>query len=59
MNDGGAYDVRGSLSLAASGAPSLAATLTPRGGDPAQSRSLAIAPRTDGSWNIEFRAGPP
>ena len=58
-NEGGAYDVRGSVSLSASGAPSMAITMTPRGGDPAQTRSLAIAPAADGSWNFEFRAGPP
>ena len=57
-NEGGAFDVRGTLSLATSGAPSLALTMTPRAGDSAQVRTLAITPTQDGRWNVEFRVGP-
>ena len=58
-NEGGDYEVRGTLSLTASGAPNLAVTMTPRAGDSAQSRSLSIKPGADGNWNVGFRTGPP
>lgn len=58
-NDGGAYDVRGTLSLAANGAPSLSLVMTPRASDSTQARMLTIAGAPDGRWNVEFRAGPP
>jgi hypothetical protein len=56
-NEGGDFDVRGTLSLAASGAPDVALTLSPRGGSAAQGRSLRVASRPDGGWNVEYRAG--
>ena len=58
-NTGGAFDVRGTLSLAASGAPNVAVSLTPRGGDPAQARSLTVATGPGGNWNVDYRAGSP
>jgi hypothetical protein len=62
-NDGGTFDVRGILSVAPGGAPSLALTMTPRAGDSAssvaQARTLLIAAAPDGRWNVEFRVGPP
>jgi len=57
-SEGGAFDVRGTLSLATSGAPSLAVTMTPRAGDSAQVRTLAITASPDGRWNVDFRVGP-
>ena len=58
-NTGGAFDVRGTLSLAASGAPNVAISLTPRGGDPAQARSLTVATGPGGNWTVDYRAGSP
>jgi hypothetical protein len=57
-NEGGAFDVRGTLSLATSGAPSLALAMTPRAGNSAQVRALAITPSPGGRWNVDFRVGP-
>src|SRR5512143_178661 len=56
-NEGGDFEVRGAISLAASGAPDVALTLSPRGGGAAQGRSLRIAARPDGGSNVEYRAG--
>lgn len=56
-NEGGDFAVRGRLSLAASGAPDATLTLSPRGGAAAQGRSLRVAARPDGGWNVEYRAG--
>lgn len=58
-NAGGDFDVRGTVSLRPAGLPDVALTMTPREGDPAQTRSLALTARPDGSsWNVEYRAGP-
>ena len=57
-NEGGDFDVRGTVSLRATGMPETTLTMTPRSGDPAQTRSLAISARPDGSgWNVDFRIG--
>jgi len=58
-NEGGTFDVRGTLSVLPSGAPNLALTMTPRAGDSTQARTLLIAAAPDGRWNVEFRLGPP
>jgi hypothetical protein len=59
-NEGGDFDVRGTVSLgAARGAPDVALTLTPRDGSAAQARSLRLSALADGSgWNVEYRAVP-
>ncbi len=57
-NEGGDFDVRGTVSLATSGAPDLALTMSPRGGDASQARSLRVAARPDGGWSVEYRPGP-
>jgi hypothetical protein len=59
-NNEGTFDVRGTLSIATNGAPSLSVVMTPRaGGDAAQARTLTIAGGPDGRWNVDFRIGPP
>lgn len=59
-NNEGTFDVRGTLSIATNGAPSLSLVMTPRtGGDASQARTLTIAGGPDGRWNVEFRIGPP
>ena len=58
-NEGGDFDVRGTVSLGARGDPDVALTLTPRSGNAAQARSLHLSTLPDGSgWNVEYRAGP-
>jgi len=58
-NDGGDFDVRGTVSLGTRSAPDVSLTLSPRGGNAAQARSLRVAARPDGSWNVDYRAGTP
>lgn len=57
-NEGGALEVRGTLSFATSGAPSLELAMTPHAGASGPARTLAITPSQDGRWNVEFRVGP-
>ena len=58
-NEGGDFEVRGTVSLLPTGMPETTLTMTPRAGDPAQTRSLAVHARPDGSgWNVDFRVGP-
>lgn len=58
-NEGGDFDVRGTVSLRTTGVPEAMLTMTPRTGDPAQARSLSVNARPDGSGlNVQFRAGP-
>jgi general secretion pathway protein N len=58
-NVGGAYDVNGTLSLAATGAPDVVVTMTPREGKAEDARTLRVTADPDGNWNVQFRAGPP
>lgn len=58
-NDGGAFELHGTLSLATSGAPNASVTMTPRAGVSAQARTVSVASGPDGNWNIDFRMGPP
>jgi hypothetical protein len=59
-NEGGEFDVRGSVSIDAGGTPALALTLTPHRGDPSQARSLAIAAKPGGAgFNVDYRMGAP
>jgi hypothetical protein len=57
-NEGGDFDVRGTVSLGTRAAPDVSLTMAPRNGDPSQARSLRVAARPDGSWNVEYRAEP-
>jgi len=58
-NEGGDFDVRGTVSLRATGMPDTTLTMTPRTGDPAQTRSLTVSAKPDNSgWNVDFRVGP-
>ena len=58
-NEGGDFDVRGTVSLRTTGMPDVAVTMTPREGDPAQARSLTVVARPDGpGWNVDYRVGP-
>jgi hypothetical protein len=58
-NEGGDFDVRGTVSLLASGMPETALTMTPRAGNPAPTRSLTVTVRPDrNGWNVDYRVGP-
>jgi hypothetical protein len=58
-NEGGEFDVRGTLSIDAAGAPDVALTLTPRGGGTSQARALAIvATRGAAGWSVDLRTDP-
>jgi len=60
-NEGGAFDVRGQLTLLANGAPDISITMTPRDGDspPAQARTLTLTggPGATG-LNLGLQLGP-
>jgi hypothetical protein len=57
-NEGGDFDVRGTVSLLTSGIPETALTMTPRAGNPAQTRSLTVTARPDrNGWNVNYQAG--
>jgi hypothetical protein len=58
-NVGGAFEVRGTVSLAATGAPGIVVTMTPREGDAGQARTLSVGADATGNWNVQFRVGPP
>ena len=58
-NVGGAFEVRGTVSLAATGAPGIAVTMTPREGDAAHARTLNVGADAAGNWNVQFHVGPP
>jgi len=58
-NDGGAFGVRGTFSVSSSGAPDVSIALTPRGGDPAQARTLTVTGGSAGAGlNLDLRSGP-
>jgi hypothetical protein len=58
-NDGGAFDVRGTVSLSARGVPDASIAMSPRGGDPAQTRTLTVGGGgADAGFNVDFRLGP-
>ena len=57
-NNGGDFEVHGTLSLAANGVPGVSLAMTPRGGDPAQAHTLSMSRNPgESGWNIEYRAG--
>ena len=57
-NEGGDFDVRGTVALGSRGDPDLAVTLSPRSGDATKVRSLRLSTAPDGSgWNVDYRAG--
>ncbi len=58
-NEGGDFDVRGTVSLGMRAPPEVSLTLSPRGGGASQARSLRVSARPDGSWNVDYRAGTP
>ena len=58
-NEGGAFDVRGTVGLTSHGVPSVTVAMTPRGGDPAQARNFAVGTDATGNWNVQYRVGPP
>lgn len=58
-NEGGEFEVRGTVALGSRGNPDVALTLSPRSGDPTKVRSLRLSTLPDGSgWNVDYRAGP-
>jgi hypothetical protein len=57
-SEGGTFEVRGSLGVATNGAPNVSVTMTPREGDPAQTRNLVVSSSAAGNWNVEYRTGP-
>jgi general secretion pathway protein N len=57
-NEGGDFDVRGAVSIAATGSPDVSLTMTPRNGDAAQIRSLSVVAPADGrGWSFDYRVG--
>jgi len=58
-NEGGDFDLRGTLSLSTTGMPEATLTATPRTGEAAQTRSLVVMARPDhNGWNVDYRVGP-
>jgi general secretion pathway protein N len=58
-NEGGDFDVRGTVSVAPTGAPDVSLTMTPRNGESAQIRSLSVVGPADGrGWSVDYRVGP-
>jgi hypothetical protein len=57
-NEGGDFDVRGTVTLLASGIPETALTMTPRVGNSGQTRSLTVTARPDqNGWNVNYQVG--